>query len=169
MNTSQSIEYTPIGVIHTPFHQREGMPIQPAGAAGIQGSIDLEPQYAEGLQDLDGFSHLLLIYHFHRSEGYELVVTPFLDQQAHGVFATRAPRRPNPIGLSTVRLLKVEATRLYIENVDMLDGTPLLDIKPAVPEFEADTPQRLGWVKQSVDQVRARKSDARFSSDKSDN
>lgn len=168
MNTRQPIEYTPIGVIHTPFQHPEGMPIQPSGAAGVRGSVDLDPRYADGLKDLDGFSHLILIYHCHRSEGYDLVVTPFLDQQAHGVFATRAPRRPNPIGLSTVRLLEIRENRLHIENVDMLDGTPLLDIKPAVPEFEPGAPWKLGWLEQSVTEARTRKSDSRFSSEKSD-
>ena len=122
-----SIEYEPIGIIHTPFTDLEGMPIQPAGASGGKGTVEILPEYAEGLADLDGFSHIVLLYHFHRSTGFKLRVTPFLDDQPRGLFATRAPKRPNPIGLSVVKLVKVEGPVVRVENVDVLDGTPLLD------------------------------------------
>jgi tRNA-Thr(GGU) m(6)t(6)A37 methyltransferase TsaA len=156
------IEFRPIGVIHTPFKELPGMPIQPPGASGIQGALDIFPEYAEGLKDLEGFSHIILLYHFHRSEGFNLRVTPFLDSEPRGVFATRAPKRPNPIGLSVVRLLAVEGSTARIENVDMLDGTPLLDIKPYVPEFDHQTSARAGWLEKSGKRVAERKSDERF-------
>jgi tRNA-Thr(GGU) m(6)t(6)A37 methyltransferase TsaA len=139
------ISYRPIGVIHSPFPDTEGVPIQPAGAVGVRGMIELLPEYVEGLRDLDGFSHVILLYHFHLVEQAKLSVVPFLDCQPRGVFATRAPTRPNPIGLSVVRLLGVEGNVLHIENVDIVDGTPLLDIKPYVPEFDARTEVQTGW------------------------
>jgi len=139
--------FTPIGIIHTPFTSLEGMPIQPAGAAGIRGTVEVRADLAEGLDDLDGFSHVILLYHFHRSEGYKLKVVPFMDTEPRGVFATRAPRRPNAIGLSVVRLEWVEGNILHVEGIDVLDGTPLLDIKPFVPAFDVDgTVVRTGWI-----------------------
>ena len=98
------IEYRPIGVIHSPFTELEGMPIQPAGASGTQGTVELFPDYLEGLKDLEGFSYIILLYHFHRSKGFDLQVVPFLDRKPRGLFATRAPRRPNPIGFSVVKM-----------------------------------------------------------------
>lgn len=156
------IVYCPIGIVHTPFKKTEGMPIQPLGAAGVAGSIEILPEFAPGLQDIDGFSHLILLYHFHRVEGFQLVVTPFLDSQPHGLFATRAPARPNPIGLSIVKLVGREGNMLRIENVDLLDGTPLLDIKPYVPEFDQHPAERVGWLEQAKGQVHSKKSDKRF-------
>lgn len=140
------IEYTPIGVVHSPFTRTEGMPIQPSRAKGIRGSVEVFPQFAAGLDDLAGFSHVVLLCHFHRSKPYQLKVVPFLDTEPRGVFATRAPARPNPIGLSVVRLLEVKETTLSIENVDVLEGTPLLDIKPYVSEFDESTQARFGWL-----------------------
>jgi tRNA-Thr(GGU) m(6)t(6)A37 methyltransferase TsaA len=136
----------PIGVIHTPFTDLEGMPIQPAGAAGVKGTVEVFEKYRPGLKDLEGFSHIILIYHFHGSSGFELQVVPFLDSEPRGLFATRAPKRPNPIGLSVVQLDKVENGILHIQNVDILDNTPLLDIKPYVPEFDAPKEVRTGWL-----------------------
>ncbi len=156
------LELHPIGIIHTPFDDPAGMPIQPAGAAGIQGRIEIFPQFSGGLRDLEGFSHITLIYHFHRYEGYKLIVTPFMDTEPRGLFATRAPRRPNPLGLSTVKLIAVEGNILRIENPDILDGTPLLDIKPYVPDFDEPTDFRLGWLEQARERVRRKKSDDRF-------
>jgi len=156
------IEYTPIGVIHTPFKQLENMPIQPAGAKGIQGMIKIFKDYRDGLMDLEEFSHIILLYHFHRSQGFKLHVVPFMDTEMRGLFATRAPRRPNPIGLSVVELDKIENGLLYIRNVDILDGTPLLDIKPYVPEFDTPTDIRLGWLEKVRKTVSHRKSDDRF-------
>lgn len=158
-----AICFHPIGVIHTPFTELQGMPIQPAGARNVRGSIELLPEYAAGLRDLDGFSHLVLLYHFHRVEGYALQVTPFMDTTPRGLFATRAPRRPNPIGLSVVRLERIEGPRVFIVDVDVLDGTPLLDIKPYVPAFDAgEGALRIGWLEQTVNQAAITRADGRF-------
>jgi tRNA-Thr(GGU) m(6)t(6)A37 methyltransferase TsaA len=156
------IEFTPIGIIRSPFNDPENMPIQPAGAAGIKGTVEIFEEYRPGLKDLVGFSHIILLYHFHRSTGFKLQVVPFMDTELRGVFATRAPRRPNPIGLSVVELDKVENGVVYIQNVDILDNTPLLDIKPYVPEFDAQTDIRIGWLKNTSKTVSTRKSDDRF-------
>jgi len=156
------IEYQPIGTIRSPFERIEGMPIQPAGASAVQGHIELFPEYAEGLKDLDGFSHIVLLYHFHRVKAVKLIVTPFMDSQPRGVFSTRAPKRPNPIGLSVVKLLGIDGTTLRIENVDILDGTPLLDIKPYVPEFDQYPVDRIGWLQGSRSNVQEKRSDRRF-------
>jgi len=111
----------------------------------VEGTIEVLPEYREGLKDIDGFSHLILIYHLHLSKRAALEVIPFLDDKPHGIFATRSPKRPNPIGFSVVWLLKVEGCRLFIAGVNMVDGTPVLDIKPYVPEFEAYRADRIGW------------------------
>lgn len=140
------IEYEPIGVVRSPFTRRAGMPIQPSRGRGVQATVELRPEFVPGLADLDGFSHIVLLYHFHRSRGYDLQVIPFLDTEKRGVFATRAPRRPNPIGLSVVRLRRIEGAVLHIEDVDLLDGTPILDIKPYVPDFDEPVDIRLGWL-----------------------
>jgi tRNA-Thr(GGU) m(6)t(6)A37 methyltransferase TsaA len=141
-----TIEYTPIGVVHSPFTSTEGMPIQPSRAKGIRGTVEVFPQFAAGLDDLAGFSHVVLLYHFHESKHYTLKLVPFLDTEPRGVFATRAPARPNPIGLSVVHLLEVRESTLFVENLDLLDGTPLLDIKPYVREFDEATEARFGWL-----------------------
>jgi len=138
------------------------MPIQPAAAIGIRGTVELFAGFAAGLKDLAGFSHIILLYHFHRVAQSKLVVVPFLDREPRGIFATRAPARPNPIGLSVVRLLSVEGNVLQIENVDIVDGTPLLDIKPYVPEFDHHEADRIGWLAPAKGQVRGKKSDDRF-------
>ena len=155
------IEYQPIGVIHTPFKQRQGMPIQPSRGRGVRGIVEVASEFADGLADLEGFSHIVLIYHFHRSRGFDLRVTPFLDTEKRGLFATRAPRRPNAIGLSVVRLLGIEGNRIEVQDLDILDGTPLLDIKPYVPEFDHRTEVREGWLEGVKD--RHVDSDDRFS------
>ena len=134
----------PIGVIHSPFTEKSETPIQPSRSQAI-GKVEIYPQFADGLQDIEGFSHLILLYVFHRSSEYSLKVTPFLDDQTRGLFATRYPCRPNPIGLSTVRLLSRDAKILEIEGVDVLDGTPLLDIKPYMPEFDIRQNVNAGW------------------------
>jgi tRNA-Thr(GGU) m(6)t(6)A37 methyltransferase TsaA len=156
------IELKPIGIIQTPFTKTEGMPIQPSGAAGIRGTIDLFDDYHAGLKDLEGFSHIILLYHFHRSQGFNLQVVPFMDSELRGLFATRAPKRPNPIGISVVQLDKIENGVLHIQNVDIMDGTPLLDIKPYVPEFDSPQDIRTGWLGQARKTVSGRKSDDRF-------
>jgi tRNA-Thr(GGU) m(6)t(6)A37 methyltransferase TsaA len=156
------IELKPIGIIHTLFTKPEGMPIQPTGAAGIRGTIELFDEYHAGLKDLEGFSHIILLYHFHRSQGFNLQVVPFMDSELRGLFATRAPKRPNPIGISVVQLDKIANNVLHIQNVDILDGTPLLDIKPYVPEFDSPQDVRTGWLGQAGKIVSDRKSDDRF-------
>jgi tRNA-Thr(GGU) m(6)t(6)A37 methyltransferase TsaA len=158
----QAVNYRPIGVIHSPFQDVEGIPIQPPGASEVAGIIEIEPTLQPGLKDLSGFSHIILIYHFHASKGCDLEVKPFLDNSLRGVFATRAPRRPNPIGLSVVKLLSVEGCTLRIQGIDVLDGTPLLDIKPFVPEFDAPNAVRIGWLSDRVQNVENARSDDRF-------
>jgi tRNA-Thr(GGU) m(6)t(6)A37 methyltransferase TsaA len=158
----EEISYRPIGTIHSPFKEAEEMPIQPCGAMGVSGTVELDEEYAAGLKDLDGFSHLILIYHCHLSEGYSLEVKPFLDSAPRGVFATRAPRRPNSIGLSVVKLVRIAGRTLHIENADIIDGTPLLDIKPYVPEFDHQENCRIGWLEQARGKVRSKRSDKRF-------
>lgn len=137
----------PIGVIHSPFSDKAQTPIQP-NRSQATGQVEVFPEYVPGLQDLEGFSHIYLLYTFHLSEGYALRVRPFLDDEEHGLFATRHPCRPNPIGLSVVRLLARRDNILDIEGVDVLDGTPLLDIKPYVPDFDVRTEVKTGWYAQ---------------------
>ena len=156
------VKFRSIGVIHTPFRGLESMPIQPVGALNVRGTVNIFPEYAEGLRDVDGFSHVMLLYHFHQAADAKLVVTPFMDSQPRGVFATRAPTRPNPIGLSVVKLLTVEGRTLHVENVDMLNGTPLLDIKPYVPDFDDHRADRVGWLEQAKGEVQNERADGRF-------
>lgn len=141
----------PIGLIHTPFTDKAQTPIQPVRSQAI-GMVEVYPEYADGLLDIEGFSHIILLYVFHQSSGYTLRVKPFLDNQLRGLFATRYPARPNPIGLSVVRLLARQGNTLQVQGVDVLDGTPLLDIKPYVPEFDVWTETRAGWYSTRADQ-----------------
>jgi tRNA-Thr(GGU) m(6)t(6)A37 methyltransferase TsaA len=157
----QPVVYTPIGTIRSPFQSVVGTPIQAAGAQGAAGTIELDSAYSAGLHDIEHFSHLTLIYHLHECAGYSLQVTPFLDNQTHGIFATRSPRRPNPIGLSTVRLVGVSGNTLLIEDVDVVDNTPLLDIKPYVPAFDDRPAERIGWYDRRLHNV-AMRADDRF-------
>ncbi len=136
---------TAIGVLHTPFVHAQGTPIQAALARGAHGTVEIFPEFAEGLKDVAGFERLWLIFLLDRASAPQLIVRPYLDTVEHGIFATRAPARPNAIGLTVVRLLSVEENRLMIADVDMLDGTPLLDIKPYVPEFDSFPVSRAGW------------------------
>jgi tRNA-Thr(GGU) m(6)t(6)A37 methyltransferase TsaA len=156
------ITYRSIGVIHSPFTNLEDMPVQPTGEASAPGTAELLPQFVEGLKDLEGFTHVILLYHLHEVRRTDLTVRPFLGSEPRGVFATRAPTRPNPIGLSIVRLVRVEANQLYLENVDILDGTPLLDIKPYVPDFDRPASARAGWLEAERGRIRSVKSDRRF-------
>lgn len=137
----------PIGVIHSPFTDKAQTPIQPSRSQAV-GRVEIYPEFADGLQGLEGFSHIILLYAFHQSNSYTLQVQPFLDDQLHGLFATRHPCRPNPLGLSVVRLLARRESILEIEGVDVLDGTPLLDIKPYVPDFDVRTDVKTGWYAQ---------------------
>lgn len=158
----KKMELKPIGIIHTPFKNLAGMPIQPAGAAGVSGTVEVFQEYKPGLKDLDGFSNIVLLYVFHRSEGFNLQVVPFMDTEPRGLFATRAPKRPNPIGMSVVQLDRIEGGTLYVSNLDMLDGSPLLDIKPYVPDFDSPTHVRTGWLELARKTVSKRQSDDRF-------
>ena len=154
--------FSPIGIIHTPHQEKKGMPIQPPGAEGIKGTVELLPEFSDGLKDIEGFSHIILIFCFHKSEGYNLQLSPFMEDDIHGVFAIRAPRRPNPIGISIVKLDRREGNILYIDNPDMLDGTPLLDIKPYIPDFDSYPDAIAGWQEKHRGKVRKHKSDNRF-------
>jgi tRNA-Thr(GGU) m(6)t(6)A37 methyltransferase TsaA len=156
------MQLIPIGIIHSPFSDPIDMPIQPASALGITGKVVIEPEYQEGLKDLDGFSHIILLYNFHLSSGYKLIAKPFLDDESHGVFATRAPCRPNPIGLSVLRLEKIDGLTLHVSNIDIVDGTPLLDIKPFVPTFDCPPDVSIGWLSDKLDHLRGSRSDDRF-------
>lgn len=160
----KSITIHPIGIIHTPFNDIKNMPIQPLAAENTHGYIELLPEYIAGLKDLQGFSHITLIYHFHKVEGAELRVIPFMDTEAHGIFATKSPKRPNAIGLSTVKLLSIVENIIHIEEVDMLNGTPLLDIKPFFPRYDNRDTEQIGWLEKNKDlPIEELKSDGRFS------
>ena len=156
------IEYRPIGVVRSPFTELAGMPIQPAAARDVEGRVEIREEYRDGLADLDGFSHVVLLVHFHRSEGFRLKVVPFLDTVPRGLFATRAPRRPNPIGLSVLRLDRIEDGVLHVRDVDILDGTPVLDVKPHVPDFAPTDALRVGWLEAARADLSDRRSDDRF-------
>jgi tRNA-Thr(GGU) m(6)t(6)A37 methyltransferase TsaA len=156
------ITFAPIGTIHSPFTDLEGMPIQPAGAREAIGIVVIDPAYEAGLQDLEGFSHLYLLYHFHRAAPMRLRVVPFLDSREHGIFATRSPARPNPIDLSIVELLEIRGNRLTVRDIDVLDGTPLLDIKPYVKAFDRVEESLSGWLASSSEEIVRQRSDRRF-------
>jgi tRNA (adenine37-N6)-methyltransferase len=158
----EAISFRPIGVIRTPFTSIAGMPIQAVAAGDVAGRIELDPELEPGLADLDGFSHVILLYHLDRVGEMNLSVTPFLDDTRRGLFATRAPARPNPIGLSTVRLVGVRGSTIDILDVDMLDGTPLLDIKPYVPALDDRADARVGWYARVLDRLPTATADDRF-------
>lgn len=163
MDTSRPIYLQSIGVVHSPFHELENMPIQPTGKHAREGWVELFPEFQEGLKDLEDFSHLILIYYFHRAAAVKLTVTPFLDRREHGIFATRAPLRPNPIGLSVVPVDRIEGSAIYLRQLDVLDGTPLLDLKPFVPAFDVPScPVRTGWLAETAERAVATLSDERF-------
>jgi tRNA-Thr(GGU) m(6)t(6)A37 methyltransferase TsaA len=164
MNKEQII-FNPIGIIHTPHTDVKNMPIQPIAAKGIKGHIELFPEYSDGLTDLEGFSHITLLYHFHKIKGYQLMVKPFLDDKEHGIFSCKAPKRPNAIGTSTVKLIGIEKNIVHIEMVDMLDGTPLIDIKPFFPKYDNRLDAVAGWLEKTVPvPVEKMRSDDRFKS-----
>jgi tRNA-Thr(GGU) m(6)t(6)A37 methyltransferase TsaA len=156
------IKYKPIGVVHSQFKEPKGTPIQPAGAKNIDGTVELFPKYVEGLKDLEGFSHIILIYHFHLSKEMSLKVKPYMDSEVHGVFAMRGPSRPNPVGISVVRLIRIEDNILHIQEVDIVDGTPLLDIKPYISEFDIRKVEKIGWLKNNIHKLSKTKDDERF-------
>ena len=152
----------PIGTIHTPFTTLENMPIQPKGAKEVIGTIEIRKEFVRGLEDLDGFSHIYLLYEFHMAQKTALKVTPFMDTRKRGVFATRSPLRPNHIGLSLVMLKKIEDNIITVQGIDVLDGTPLLDIKPYIAAFDEVQKSSSGWMQSSKEEVTLKRSDGRF-------
>lgn len=160
--TQNEIRLVPIGVLRTPFHTIQDMPIQPSGAKDAIGELILSQKFVPGLKDLDGFSHIVLIYFFHHVNKTQLTVIPFLDHETRGIFATRAPKRPNPIGLSIVRLISIENNILTLADVDMLDGTPVIDIKPFVPAFDQPDKVEIGWLSKRYKEVKTIRSDECF-------
>ncbi len=154
------LSFEPIGLIETPFRDHAGTPIQPSRAKGARGKVRVDPPFHAGLEDLEGFERIWLIYWFHKAPEFSLLVTPFLDSRERGVFATRAPARPFPVGISAVRLVSIQAGVLEVADVDVIDGTPLLDIKPYVPEFDCYPNSRAGWFDESSS--RRRLADDRF-------
>ena len=156
------ITFKKIGIIHSPFKERAGMPIQPVGSKE-KGEVLVDKEYQPGLKDLDGFSYIILIYHFDRSGKHDLFVKPFMDDTKRGVFSTRSPKRPNNIGISVVKLEKIEENIVYVYGIDVLDNTPLIDIKPYIPQFEPqDDDIKTGWMQKSRKHVEKKRSDARF-------
>jgi tRNA-Thr(GGU) m(6)t(6)A37 methyltransferase TsaA len=151
-----------IGVVHSPFKEPKNVPIQAAASKGTEGTIEVYPQYAEGLTDLDGFSHIILLYHLHLVRGSSLMVKPFLDDKLRGVFATRAPARPNRIGFSVVRLERIEGNVVHIRDLDVVEGTPVLDIKPYIPAFDCVKAEKIGWFTDKIDKLDAALDDGRF-------
>jgi tRNA-Thr(GGU) m(6)t(6)A37 methyltransferase TsaA len=156
------VTYRPIGVVRSPFTEIPGMPLQPPAAPDVEGRIELEPEYAAGLLDLDGFSHVWVLAHLHRAAAVDLQIVPFLDTERRGVFATRSPGRPNPIGVSVLRVLAVQGSTIHVAGVDLLDGTPVLDVKPYVPQFDHVAADRIGWFEGKVAGVKDVRADPRF-------
>ena len=157
-----NINYNPIGYVHSPIKTVEDSPIQSVGADNITGFIELDYSLIDGLKDLDGFSHIIVLYHFHKSKNPQLLCKPFLDNIEHGIFAIRGPNRPNAIGFSIVSIIKIQDNVIHIGNVDILDGTPVLDIKPYVHEFDALINTRSGWLEKYVKRSKTIRSDDRF-------
>jgi tRNA-Thr(GGU) m(6)t(6)A37 methyltransferase TsaA len=158
----EACQYRPIGTIHSPYKEREGTPIQPLGGIGVDAEVEILPEFVEGLQDLEGFSHTILIYHCHLSQAHKLKVIPFLDDVARGLFATRSPARPNPIGISVVRLIRIDHNRLHVQDIDIIDQTPLLDIKPYVPDFDVRQEVTIGWLEKKSGLASKTMDDGRF-------
>jgi tRNA-Thr(GGU) m(6)t(6)A37 methyltransferase TsaA len=156
------IRFKPIGVLRSPFKDLKNMPIQPTSRNSASGHAEVLSEYLAALKDLDGFSHAMILYHFHKVERCDLQVTPFLDDAPRGVFSTRAPTRPNPIGLSVLPISAVEGCKVHFAKIDVLDGTPLLDIKPYVPDFDRPEKVRTGWLAEAKGKVADARSDGRF-------
>jgi tRNA-Thr(GGU) m(6)t(6)A37 methyltransferase TsaA len=152
----------PIGIIHSPYTSIEDMPIQPKGASEVTGEVIVDEKYIDGLQDLEGFSHIYLLYIFHKAARTEMQVIPFMDKQSRGVFSTRSPLRPNHIGISIVKLTRVEGNSVFVKGIDILDGTPLLDIKPYIEKFDAVQDSVSGWLQASDEEIKTKRSDKRF-------
>ncbi len=156
------ITYFPIGIVHSPFRFPEGTPIQAAAAKDIQARIEIFSEYSNGLKDLEGFSHIIVLFHLHIVKFKSLHVVPFLDTEVHGIFATRSPARPNPIGFSIVELEKIENDILFVKGIDMLDGSPVLDLKPYIPQFDIFETAKNGWMEKNVHRMNIQKDDGRF-------
>ena len=157
-----SITYQPIGIVHSPFKKPEGTPIQPVAAINTEAIIEVFPEFSEGLIDLEHFSHIYILFDLHLAQKKELMVIPFLDNKAHGVFATRSPGRPNSIGISVVILDRIENNKLYVKNIDILDGSPVLDIKPYIPHFDVFKTTKNGWFESNSHKIKDQKDDGRF-------
>lgn len=158
----EKVTYEPIGIIHSKYKKKEGVPIQGVLSKNSNGKIEIFPQYQDGLKDLEKFSHIILIYHFHLATKYSLLAKPFLEEKEHGIFACRAPKRPNPIGISVVKLEKVIGNIVYISECDIIDGTPLLDIKPYVSKFDIRDDVKDGWLTGKLEDVKEHKADDRY-------
>lgn len=158
----KEIKYMPIGIACSEFKEPIGTPIQPKAGEGCEGRIKIFSEFAEGLKDIDGFSHIILIYHFHLLKESSLIVKPFMDDFTHGIFSTRSPSRPNPIGMSVVQLIKVDENSLHIKDMDIVDGTPILDIKPYVPAIDDRETTKIGWLEDNVKKLPGLKDDGRF-------
>lgn len=156
------ITFRPIGVIRSSFKQARGTPIQAGAARNASATVEVYDAYLQGLEDLDGFSHIILLYHFHLTRGYSLKVVPYLDTLERGVFSTRAPRRPNRIGLAVVELIRIENNIIYFRGNDMVDGTPVLDIKPYLPEFDHRVVTKKGWLEKKLKDLGDHTDDGRF-------
>jgi len=160
---TREIEFPPIGKVHTPYAEPQGAPIQVSGGGeGVGGTIEIYPEFVAGLEGIEGFSHLIVLYHFHLAGKVAMTVEPFLADQQRGIFATRAPCRPNAIGLSVVRLVRVEGNLLHVEDLDIVDLTPVLDIKPYVPAFDSRQGERIGWLEGKAEEAARRRADSRF-------
>ena len=162
---SDTICMKAVGIIHSPFKDPVNMPVQPKGGINLNAKIEIFPEYAEGLDDLSEFSHIYLIYHFHKTASHKIKVMPFNEKENvhRGVFATRTPVHPNSIGLSVVELVEVSGNTVTIRGVDVLDGTPLLDIKPYIENFDKiEGETRSGWMRSSLEEVSVKRSDGRF-------
>ena len=158
----KEIVYRPIGIIHSPFKKPQGTPIQPSAGKGIKGTIEIYPEYIKGLKDLEGFSHIILLFHLHLVKKATLQAKPFMDNELHGIFSIRGPSRPNPIGLSIVKLEKIVNNILYIEDLDIIDTTPLLDIKPYVSNFDDRKNIKIGWLEDNIKKLSLSVDDGRF-------
>lgn len=145
MRKAHSLELKPIGIIHSPYKERGGAPYQ-GYKSGEVSQLEIFKEFEEGLQDIEGFSHIIVIYWFHRSQGYNLLVKTPWDDNLHGVFATRSPNRPCPLGLTVVELIAREKNILKVKGLDAIDGTPLLDIKPYIPELDQRSLVKAGWL-----------------------
>jgi tRNA (adenine37-N6)-methyltransferase len=157
----ESIIINPIGIIHSPFKIARGTPIQPGGS-NASGEIEIFDKYRKGLTDLEGFSHIIVLYHFHKVEQEKLIVKPYMDSVFHGIFSTRSPARPNRIGISVLKLEKISGNQLFVQNLDMLDKTPVIDIKPYVPSMDFFKVEKIGWLENNVQRHKTTKDDGRF-------